>query len=169
VRADIRNPIISKVITAAEVDTVVHMNVIATPTSAGGRSSMKEINVIGTMQLLAACQKAPSVRKLVVKSTTAVYGASPKDPALFTEDEEPRALPRSGFGKDSVEVEGYVRGLARRRPDVLVTVARFANFMGPRIKTPLTTYFQMPFVPTVLGFDPRLQFGHEEDGLEVLR
>ena len=56
VRADIRNPVISKVLERAGVDTVVHLNVIATPTSAGGRVSMKEINVIGTMQLLAACQ-----------------------------------------------------------------------------------------------------------------
>ena len=86
VRADIRNPLIAKVIASADVDTVVHMNVIATPLGAGGRTAMKEINVIGTMQLLAACQKAPSMRKLVVKSTTAVYGSSPRDPALFTED-----------------------------------------------------------------------------------
>ena len=35
VRADIRNPIISKVITSAAVDTVVHMSVIATPFGAG--------------------------------------------------------------------------------------------------------------------------------------
>ena len=62
VRADIRNPMIGKIIAQAEVDTVVHMNVIATPTHAGGRVSQKEINVIGTMQLLAACQKAPSIR-----------------------------------------------------------------------------------------------------------
>ncbi|MGH3368955.1 MAG: NAD-dependent epimerase/dehydratase family protein, partial [Nocardioidaceae bacterium] len=55
VRADIRNPVIAKVIAAEEVDTVVHMSVIATPGTAGGRSSMKELNVIGTMQLLAAC------------------------------------------------------------------------------------------------------------------
>ena len=67
VRADIRNPMIGKIIAQAEVDTVVHMNVIATPTHAGGRTSQKEINVIGTMQLLAACQKAPSIRRLVVK------------------------------------------------------------------------------------------------------
>ncbi|HVT21390.1 MAG TPA: NAD-dependent epimerase/dehydratase family protein, partial [Mycobacteriales bacterium] len=37
VRADIRNPIIAKVIASAEVDTVVHMSVIATPFGAGGR------------------------------------------------------------------------------------------------------------------------------------
>ena len=168
VRADIRNPVIGKVIAQAEVDTVVHMAVLATPLDAGGRAMMKEINVIGTMQLLAACQKAPSVAKLVVKSSTAVYGSSPRDPALFTEDLEPNALARTGYAKDSVEVEGYVRGFARRRPDVTVTTLRFANFVGPRVKTPLTSYFSLPVVPTVLGFDPRLQFVHERDGLEVL-
>jgi UDP-glucose 4-epimerase len=169
VRADIRNPIIGKVISQAEVDTVVHMAVIATPVGAGGRAMMKEINVIGTMQLLAACQKAPSVRKLVVKSSSAVYGSSPSDPAMFTEDMEPNALARSGYAKDSVEVESYVRGFARRRPDVKVTTLRFANFVGPRVQTALTSYFGLPVVPTVLGFDPRLQFLHEDDGLEALR
>jgi UDP-glucose 4-epimerase len=169
VRADIRNPIIAKVIATAEVDTVVHMSVIATPFGAGGRSAMKEINVIGTMQLLAACQKAPTVQQLVLKSTTAVYGSSARDPAMFTEDQEPRSLPRSGYAKDSVEVESYVRGFGRRRPDVAVTMLRFANFIGPRIDTPLTRYFSLPVVPRVFGFDPRLQFVHEDDGLEVLQ
>ncbi|MDQ1621561.1 MAG: UDP-glucose 4-epimerase [Actinomycetota bacterium] len=168
VRADIRNPIIGKVIARAEVDTVVHMAVIATPLGAGGRAMMKEINVIGTMQLLAACQKAPSVRKLVVKSSTAVYGSSPRDPAMFTEELEPEGLARSGYAKDSVEVEGYVRGFARRRPDVTVSTLRFANFVGPTVRTALTSYFSLPVVPTVLGFDPRLQFVHERDGLEAL-
>src|SRR5919205_2057442 len=169
VRADIRNPIIAKVIAAAEVDTVVHMSVVSTPIGVGGRSSMKEINVIGTMQLLAACQKAPSVRKLVVKSTTAVYGSSGRDPAMFTEEMEPRALPRSGYAKDAVEVEGYVRGFGRRRPDVTMSVLRFTNFIGPTIDTPLTRYLSLPVVPTVLGFDPRIQLCHEDDGIEVLR
>lgn len=169
VRADIRNPIISKVIRAASVDTVVHMGVIATPVQAGGRMSMKEINVIGTMQLLAACQKAPTVEKLVVKSTTAVYGSGPKDPAMFTEEMQPKHPPSSGWSKDSVEVEGYVRGFARRRPDVLVTTLRLANFFGPTVDTPMTTYFSLPVIPTVLGYDARLQFVHEDDGLAALR
>ena len=169
VRADIRNPIISKVISSASVDTVVHMSVLAQPGHAGGRTIMKEVNVIGTMQLLAACQKAPSVRKLVVKSSTTVYGASPKDPAMFTEDMEPKALPRSGFAKDSVEVEGYVRGFARRRPDAHVTVLRFANLLGDKMETPMSAYFALPLIPTVLGFDPRLQVVHPDDGLECLR
>jgi len=169
VRADIRNPIISKVINAAEVDTVVHMGVIATPLQAGGRMSMKEINVIGTMQLLAACQKAPSVTKLVVKSSTSIYGAGPRDPAMFTEDMEPKHTPGSGWAKDSVEVEGYVRGFARRRPDVMVTTLRFANFLGPKVDTPMSSYFELPVIPVMLGHDARLQFVHEDDGLAALR
>lgn len=169
IRADIRNPLIAKVIDQAEVDTVVHASVTATPHGVGGRAPMKELNVIGTMQLLAACGKVESVRRLVVKSTTAVYGASPRDPAIFTEDMQALSLPRSGYAKDAVEVEGYVRGFLRRRPDVAVTLLRFANFVGPFIDTPLTRYFQLPAVPTALGFDPRLQLLHETDAIEILR
>jgi UDP-glucose 4-epimerase len=169
VRADIRNPIIAKVLGEAGVDTVVHMGVIATPKQAGGRSTMKEINVIGTMQLLAACQRTPSVEKVVVKSTAAVYGCGPKDPAMFAEEMESRHSPASGWAKDSVEVEAYVRGFARRRPDVGVTTLRFANFIGPRVQTALTSYFSQPVILTVLGFDPRMQFVHEDDGLAALQ
>ncbi len=117
VRADIRNPIISKVIASAAVDTVVHMAVLAQPGSAGGRTIMKEVNVIGTMQLLAACQKAPSVRRAGREVLDdRVYGASAKDPALFTEDLEPNALPRSGYR------EGLRRGRGLR-PWLLAVVA----------------------------------------------
>src|SRR3954469_12671221 len=169
VRADIRNPVIAKVIAKEDVDTVVHMSVISTPGSAGGRNTMKELNVIGTMQLLAACQKAPGLRALIVKSTTTVYGASSRDPAMFTEDMEPRRAPRSGYAKDVAEIEGYVRGFARRRPDVRVTLLRAANVIGPHVTSPLTSYFRLPLMPTVLGHDPRLQFLHEQDLIDVLR
>ena len=168
VRADIRNPLIAKVIASAGVDTVVHMSVQATPARSGGRALMKEFNVIGTMQLLAACQNAPSVRKLVVRSATAVYGSSPRDPAVFTEDMQAKTDPPGGYAKDATEVEGYVRGFARRRPDVTVTMLRLANMLSPRIDTPLARYFALPVVPTVLGFDPRLQFLHVEDAIDTL-
>ncbi|GAB3761705.1 NAD-dependent epimerase/dehydratase family protein [Nocardioides ginsengisegetis] len=168
VRADIRNPVIAKIIAKEDVDTVVHMSVIATPGSAGGRNTMKELNVIGTMQLLAACQKAPSLQHLVVKSTTTVYGASSRDPAMFTEDMEPRRAPRAGYAKDVAEIEGYVRGFARRRPDVRVTMLRAANVIGPNVTSPITSYFRLPVIPTVLGHDARMQFLHEQDLMDVL-
>lgn len=162
-RADIRNPIIAKVLAKEDVDTIVHASVIATPGSAGGRNTMKELNVIGTMQLLAAAQQAPKVRHLVVKSTTTVYGATSRDPAMFTEEMEPKRLPRSGYAKDVWEIEGYVRGFARRRSDVRVTMLRCANVIGRHVVSPITSYFRLPAIPMVFGFDPRLQFLHEDD------
>ncbi|MCE0768409.1 NAD-dependent epimerase/dehydratase family protein [Pseudonocardia kujensis] len=168
VRADIRNPLIAKVISGAGVDTVVHAALSAGPGSSGGRTAMKEMNVIGTMQLLAACQKSERVRRVVLKSTTAVYGSGSRDPALFDESMTPKDLPSGGYAKDAAEIEGYLRGFARRRPDVTTTVLRFCNYVGPRIETVLTRYFALPVVPTILGFDPRLQFLHEEDALAVL-
>ncbi|MEI4270188.1 NAD-dependent epimerase/dehydratase family protein [Klenkia sp. LSe6-5] len=168
VRADIRNPLISKVIAAAGVDTVVHMNISSTPGGSGGRTSMKELNVIGTMQLLAACQRVPSVRRLVLKSTSAVYGASPRDPAVFTETMQARRVPGGGFAKDSLDIEGYVRSFARRRPEVGVAVLRFTNFIGPRIDSLLTGFLRLPVVPTALGFDARVQLLHEDDAVAVL-
>jgi UDP-glucose 4-epimerase len=167
VRVDIRTPGIAKVISSERVDTVVHLNLVTA--QVGPRSRMKELNVIGTMQLLAACQRSPDMRKLVVRSSASVYGSSPRDPAVFTETDEPVEAPSSGYAKDATEVEGYVRGLMRRRSDLTVSVLRFANFLGPDVDSPLTRYLRMPVVPTVLGFDPRLQFVHSDDGVEVLR
>ena len=129
---------------------------------------MKEINVIGTMQLLAACQRARGLRKLVMKSTTAVYGATARDPALFTEDMGLRSTPTTGYAKDAVQVEQYTRNFGRRRAEVTLTLLRFANFMGSEIETPLTRYFSLPVVPTAMGYDPRIQFIHEEDSVEVM-
>jgi UDP-glucose 4-epimerase len=150
------------------VDTIMHTSLSSSPGASGGRVAMKEMNVIGTMQLLAACQRSPRVRRLVLKSTTAVYGSSPRDPAIFTEAMASKALPSGGYAKDAAEIEGYVRGFGRRRPDVSVSVLRFANFIGPRIDTALTRYFALPIVPTVLGYDARMQLLHSEDALAVL-
>jgi UDP-glucose 4-epimerase len=169
VRADIRNPVIAKVIVRERVDTVVHTSVAATAAAAGARSSMKELNVIGTMQLLAACQQAPGVRKVVVKSSAAVYGATNRDPAMFTEGMGAKKLAGGGFAKDVTEVENYTRGFARRRPDVEVTTLRMANMIGPRVVSAMTGYFRMPVIPTVLGFNPRMQFVHETDALDCLQ
>ena len=81
----------------------------------------------------------------------------------------PKRLPRSGYAKDAFEIEGYVRGFARRRPDVRVTMLRGANVIGPHVTSPMTSYFRLPVIPRVLGFDPRLQFLHEDDLFGVLR
>jgi UDP-glucose 4-epimerase len=167
IRADARSA--TGAIADLGAEAVVHLAVTSAPDSQhGGRAAMKEQNVIGTMQLLAACQGAERLRKIVVRSSTAAYGASFRDPAVFTEETEPRAVPRGSFARDILDIEGYVRGFRRRRSDVSATVLRFAPFLSSTADTTLTRYFSQPIVPTVLGRDARLQFVHVDDALEIL-
>jgi UDP-glucose 4-epimerase len=155
VRADIRNPFIAKVIRNGDVDTVVHAAAASFAPRSGGGAALKEINVLGAMQLFAACQKAPTVKRVVLKSTSEVYGSSPHDPVMFTEDSSSRRPFREGFPKDSLDIEGYTRGLGRRRPDIAM-------------ETTLSRYLAGPLVPTMFGRDARLQLLHEQDALGAL-
>ena len=169
IRADIRSPLIARVINATQVDTVVHADLTSKPLQVGGRSAQKEWNVIGTMQLLGACQRAEALKKVVVRSSTAVYGSDVGEPSILREDWSSRSEPAHGYSKDVFEAEQFARDFGRRRPDVSLTVLRLANVIGPRSDTNITQFFALPLIPTALGFDPRLQLLHEDDAVEVMR
>lgn len=167
-KADIRNPLIRRVVSATECDTVVHADLISNTAQMGGRSSQKERNVIGTMQLLAACQRAEHVKKVVIRSSSAVYGIDPSSPSVLTEDWSGKGA-HYGYSSDVYDAEAYTRDFGRRRPDVTLTILRMTNILGPTAETNMTQFFSLPVIPTPLGFDPRLQFLHEDDAIEVLR
>ena len=64
IEADIRNPVITKLIAPLEVDTVVHNQIIRQPGPGMSARAMHDVNVIGSLQLLAALEKAPTVRTI---------------------------------------------------------------------------------------------------------
>ncbi len=169
VRADIGNPLISKVISGYAVDTVVHAGAVSRPPKSGSRTAMRDLNVLGAMQLLAACQRAPSMRKVILRSASAVYGCSAEDPAMFSEQMSARRPPRGAFGADLIEIEGLLRGLARRRPDIATATLRLAPIVGPELTNTITQMFAAPVVPTIIGRDARMQLLHERDAIAALR
>lgn len=168
VRADIRSPLIARVLEATKVDTLVHTNIASSPQFLGGRSQMKENNVIGSMQLLAAAQRATRLKKVVMRSSSAIYGTGPAEPSLLPEDHAASQVELSGYGKDCAEAETYARDFGRRRPDVDLVILRSQPVVGPTVQTSMTDYLSMPVIPTALGFDPRLQFLHEADAVDAL-
>lgn len=168
VLADIRNPLIGKIIRNMGVDTVVHASAVTRAPKAGSRTAMKDMNVIGAMQLFAVCQKVPTVRRIVLRSSSVVYGSSAKDPAKFTEEMSARRRPTGAFARDMIEVEGYLRGVARRRTDIATTILRLAPTVGNRLPGSVSSYLTSPLVPNVFGRDARLQLLHEEDALGAL-
>jgi UDP-glucose 4-epimerase len=155
--------LIRRIVDAAEIDTVVDTRLVV-DSIVTSRARAHENNVIGTMNVLAACGGPSSpVRKLVFKSSARYYGAEQDDPAFFTEDMRRPHPPRTPIERDIVEAEVNVADFRAKNPDTTVTVLRFANALGPDLRTSWQSYLGLPVVPTILGFDPRLQFIGEDD------
>lgn len=163
VRTDENYSILSRIVRAARIDTIAHMFLIVDSTTAAP-DTMHEINVIGTMNLFAAASAPGStVSDVVVKSSSYVYGSAPEDPCWFTEDTPRSHVPRTRVERSLDAVEGYVRDFAVDNPHVNVTMLRFSNVLGADLETPVSRALSLPIVPSILGFDPRLQFVNELD------
>ncbi|QEC48690.1 NAD-dependent epimerase/dehydratase family protein [Baekduia soli] len=160
--------LIRRIVDAAEIDTVVDTRLVV-DSIVTSRARAHENNVIGTMNVLAACGGAGSpVRKLVFKSSARWYGAEQDDPAYFTEDMRRPHPPRTAIERDIVEAEAGVEDFRVKNPATTVTVLRFTNALGPDLRTSWQAYLGMPVIPTILGFDPRCQFLHEDDMADCL-
>jgi len=163
VRADENYSILSRIVKAAQIDTILHTFLVVDSTHMSGRK-LHEINVIGTMNLLAAAgAPGSSVHNLIVKSSTLVYGSSYRDPVWFTEEMPRTSPPKTRVERSLLEVEGYLRDFAEDNPHVTVSLLRFGNVLGTDIVTPLSKALDLPVVPQILGFDPLLQFVEEDD------
>jgi UDP-glucose 4-epimerase len=168
VRSDESYSILSRIVRATQVDTIVHTFLVVDSSQMSSRQ-INETNVIGTMNLFAAASQPESrVTDVVVKSSTLVYGSTFRDPVWFSEDSRRSALPRHRVEKSLLEVEGYVRDYAVDNPHVTVSMLRFSNVLGTDIVTPITKVLELPMVPAVFGFDPRLQFVHEIDVVRAI-
>jgi UDP-glucose 4-epimerase len=168
VKVSNQHSLIQRIVRAAEIDTVIDTRLIVNSIAASPRAA-HENNVIGTMNILAACTGSDSpVRKVVFKSSTHYYGAEQDDPAFFTEEMRRPHAPPTLLERDIVEAEAAVEDFARKNSDVCVTVLRCANVLGPDVDTAFTRMFALPLVPMVFGFDPRLQFVHEDDVVHAL-
>ena len=168
VKVSNQHSLIQRIVRAAEIDTVIDARLVVNSMTVPPREA-HENNVIGTMNILAACSGSDSpVRKVIFKSSTHCYGCESDDPAFFTEEMRRSHPPRTGLERDIVEAEAAVADFAEKRPDIIVTVLRCANVLGPDVDTAFTRMLSLPVVPMVLGFDPRLQFVHEDDVVHAL-
>ena len=168
IEADIRSPVISRLLPSTEADTVVHCGFLWYPAPGKPDRALHEINVIGTLQLLAACERTETLRHVVVRGSAAIYGSEGAAPFFFAEDMARRYPLRTRFQRDVGELENYFDNLARRHPEITCCMLRYQPEIGPDIRTPLVGYLSLPVVPTQLGFDPRLQFIHSSDATGAL-
>jgi UDP-glucose 4-epimerase len=163
IEADIRSPVLSRLLPALEPDTLVHCGILWYPEPGRPPRVLHEINVIGTLQLLAACERTESLRRIVVRGSAAIYGSEGPAPFFFTEEMTEVTPLRTRFQRDISELEEYFSNFARRHPELVCCMLRCQPEIGPELASPLVRYLTLPVVPVQLGFDPRLQFLHVDD------
>lgn len=150
---------------AHSVDTLVHTAFLSHPSHNGAKDH--ELHVIGTMHLLYAAAAA-NVRKIVVPGSTMAYGARVDNPLFLTEKDPLRGGEHEGYLRDLVEVERQLQDFSREHPRVIVTVLRMANLLGSHSESFFSRLLQRRLVPTIVGYDPLLQFLHEDDAVVAL-
>ncbi len=146
-------------------DAIVHLAQIRSPSRQA--TYAHELNAIGSLHVLAAAGEA-GVGRLVLGSTTMVYGARGDNPNFLTEEHPLRPDPQDRFVRDFVEAEGHAREHARRHPGARVTVLRFAPFMSADVRDYRAKSLGAPFAVSLMGYDPLLQALHTEDAVQSL-
>ena len=168
VRSDQKYSILNRIVRATQVDTIVHTFLETNSVNVPSRV-LHEINVIGTLNLLAAAGTAgSSVRQVVVKSSTHVYGSAETDPAWFREEDKRKGPVRTRLERSLIEVESLVRDFTEDNPHLVVSVLRFANVLGTDIVTPISYNLRRRLLPCIAGFDPLVQFVEEDDVVRSL-
>ncbi len=146
------------------VDTLVHFAFLTNPRR--DTTFSHELESIGTLSLMAAAAAA-GVKRVVMRSFTAVYGARGQNPNFLTEDRPLQPNAALGWVRDKLEAEQHAASFARRYPEMSVAVLRFAPLFGPEVRTFYTRVFDNRLVPMLMGFDPLVQLLHPEDALEA--
>ena len=164
-QVDLRKKKFEDVVRTEMPTAVVHLGMIRH--FRGDPRQRHEVNVRGTKQLLDHCVNH-GVQKLVVLSSGYVYGAFPENPYFMDEDQ-----PLSGSRtypeiRDLVEVDTLASAFLWRYPHIRTCVLRPVNVLGYYVHSMIARYLRQSRVPTVMGFDPMMQFIHEEDVSEAI-
>ena len=149
-----------------EPDVVIHLQSVQRSSEEGSTTAPDE-RMVGALALFGAIERLETVSHVIVKSDSAVYGSSPRNPSILHESATTRG-DADRFARDLTEMESFLASARERHPHVDFTVLRFAPILGPNIGNPISRYVTLPIVPTMMGFDPRLQFIGEDDAVAAI-
>ncbi|WP_437767017.1 NAD-dependent epimerase/dehydratase family protein [Sorangium sp. So ce281] len=157
---------VAEVLAAEQVDTLVHLCFLSSPTPATAWAH--ELESVGTMHLLHGARQA-SLRKLILWSQTILYGAHPTNPNFLTEKHPLRADPDERFFADKMAAERELNAFGAKTKGTTVTILRTAPILGPTVQNYVTRFLARRLVMTMLGFDPLWQFIHEVDAIAAFK
>ena len=157
---DIRKRKFEDVIRLEQPDAIVHHGFVRH--FLGSPKLRHEVNVLGTRRLLEYVATY-EVKRLVVLSSGYVYGALPENPTFLDEDAPLNVSRNYPEIRDLAEVDHLVTAFLLQHPEVVTTILRPVNVLGRSVHSAIGRYLRQRVVPTIAGFDPMMQFIHEDD------
>jgi len=162
-KRDVREPI-DRILEEHLVDTFVHLAYVVAPIHS--RSKMEDINVNGTVNVLASCARA-DVKQILYPSSATAYGFHPDNDVPLTEDSPLRGNDDFTYSKTKKEIEGIVSEFIAANPEIAVTILRPEFVIGPGWNDPLARHLRKKIV-LLPSNTPPLQFVHEDDLIEIM-
>ncbi|OGQ08162.1 MAG: hypothetical protein A3G32_08450 [Deltaproteobacteria bacterium RIFCSPLOWO2_12_FULL_40_28] len=152
---------LTEILKKEKCSTLVHCALPITPPR--DQAYSHELISVGTMYVLTACAAA-DVKKIILPTTTDVYGAFPTNPNFLQENlHKPKGDLLSKFLADCMDAENQALSFSKKYPDRIVTILRPCTILGPTVQSFKTRLLRRFFFTTMLGFDPLIQFIHEDD------
>ncbi len=163
--ADLRKRKFEDVIRRERPDVIVHL---ASVRHFKAHPAVRhEVNVNGTKRMLDFAL-SHGVKHVLISSSSYVYGALPENPYYMDESfplNSSRTYPEM---RDLAEMDMLATAYLWRSPDIAITVLRPVNVLGYHVHSAIGRYLHRERVPTVMGFDPMMQFIHEDDLAEAI-
>ncbi len=167
-RVDLTRPTadgrLAETLARTRADALVHLAFRTEPTR--DVEADHELETIGTLHLLQAASDA-RVRRLIVASSTMLYGPRADNPTYLTESHPLRGHRHAHCVQNRVEVERMVAQWSAQHADAEVCVLRGCWVVGPSTRDHVSRYLTRSIVPVVMGYDPLMQLLHEDDWLHV--
>lgn len=164
-RRDVREPF-ADLLAENAVVTAIHLAFILRPTHQ--TVAARQVDIEGTKNLVSACRQA-GVKHILYLSSHTVYGARKDNPMPLTEESPLRPVAGFQYSRDKVEAERILRDFGESNPDVSLTILRSCPVIGPNaVGSATTIMFQPVIMIGVAGYDPSLQFVHEDDLTSIL-
>jgi len=162
---DISEPL-TDIFAENEVDSAVHLAFVLKPTH--DQIGARRIDIGGMSNFLEACTQA-KVKHILYLSSHTVYGAHPNNPMPLKEESPLRPLSSFQYSWDKAKAERILRDFAASHKDVSVTILRSCPVIGPNAaKSVAALMFKPPIMIGVAGYDPPMQFVHEDDLIELM-
>lgn len=159
---DICDDRLADLLRAHRIDTVVHLASVIRPPAGDDGALAYRVDVLGTRNVLDACEAA-GVKHFVVTTSGAAYGYHPDNPMWLDEDQPLRGHPSFVYSRNKKAIEEALAAHRARRPEMGQLVLRPCTILGERTRSPITDLFEKRAIVGVAGSESPFVFVWDHD------